>query len=141
MFLLVTFGVFLSIFVPKITCAGHFFKAMEEAVSYQCSCCSFRCFSWREFYRHQFLTHSNEFNFMMNCFVEGCSQTFRCNSTFVSHLFRKHRGVDLESEAKKSHGSCSRAARLEYQTIGLLEDSVIVDAQEETCNMGCKQCC
>ena len=108
---------------------------MEEAVSYQCSCCSFRCFSWREFYRHQFLTHLNEFNFMMTCFVEGCSQTFRCNSTFVSHLFRKHRGVDLESEAKKSHGSCSRAARLEYQTIGQLEDSVIVDAEEETCNM------
>ena len=63
---------------------------------------------------------------MMTCFVEGCSQTFRCYSTFNSHIFHNHRGVDLESEAKKSHTE-------EDQTHS---NSMIVDGGivEEACN-------
>ena len=110
---------------------------MEEAVSYRCSCCSFCCLSWREFYRHRFLTHSNEFNFMMRCFVEGCSQTFRCYSTFASHLFRKHCGADLESEAKKSAHSSYVRPEENFPQTSQSEYSLVVEdeLEEDICSM------
>ena len=76
-------------------------------LTYRCSFCSFRCLSWREYNRHSFETHSNDSNFVMKCVVAGCSQTFRCYSTFSSHLSRKHRGVDFESEGRISILSCN----------------------------------
>ena len=39
---------------------------------------------------------------MEKCAVLGCSQTFRRYSSFLSHLSRKHRGVDVESAARRS---------------------------------------
>ena len=66
---------------------------------------------------------------MMTCFVEGCSQTFHCYSTFNSHIFRNHRGVDLESEAKKSHGSYTEEDQTHLNS--MIVDGGIV---EEACN-------
>ena len=82
-----------------------------DQLVYRCSFCSFRCLSWREFNRHNFETHSNEPNFIMKCVVVGCSQTFRCYSTFASHLSRKHRGVDFESEARLTILLCNSCSR------------------------------
>ena len=76
---------------------------MEDNESlFSCSFCSYRCLIWRDLNRHYFVAHSNEPLFLQKCVVTGCSQTFRSYSSFNSHLNRKHRGVDLESEARKS---------------------------------------
>lgn len=69
---------------------------------FNCRQCSFRSLSWRELTRHRFETHSNEPNFFEKCAVIGCSQTFRRYSSFLSHLSRKHRGLDMESAARRS---------------------------------------
>ena len=69
---------------------------------FKCLFCSYRCLIWRDLNRHNFVTHLNEPLFLQRCIVTGCSLTFRSYSSFNSHLFRKHRGVDLENEAKKS---------------------------------------
>lgn len=90
--------------------------AMAGLGSYRCSRCSFCCLAWREFYRHNFETHSNELGFVMRCVVVGCSQSFRCYSSFSSHLSRKHRGVDFESEARVMALSHSFLAQQEEPT-------------------------
>ena len=69
---------------------------------FQCSYCSYRSSTWRELNRHYFVTHSNEPNFLRKCVVAGCAQTFRCYSSYNSHLSRKHKGKDFEDEARKS---------------------------------------
>ena len=73
-----------------------------DSRSFSCRQCSFRSLSWRELARHRFETHSNEPSFLEKCAVLGCSQTFRRYSSFLSHLSRKHRGVDVESAARSS---------------------------------------
>ena len=56
----------------------------------------------------------------MKCVVVGCSQTFRSHSAFSSHLSRKHRGVDFESEARITIlNFCSR----ESEEVDLLRSS------------------
>ena len=44
----------------------------------------------------------NEPNFLEKCKIDGCTHTFCCYPTFNSHKSRKHRGVDIESEARKA---------------------------------------
>ena len=76
---------------------------MEDDESrFSCSFCSYRCLIWRDLNRHYFVAHSSEPLFLQKCVVTSCSQTFRTYSSFNSHLNRKHRGVDVESEARKS---------------------------------------
>ena len=78
-------------------------KVMEDNEQlFWCSFCSYRCLIWRDLNRHYFVAHSNEPLFLQKCVVTGCSQTFRSYSSFNSHLNRKHRGIDVESEARKS---------------------------------------
>ena len=36
----------------------------------------------------------------MRCMVVRCSQSFCCYSSFLSHLSRKHRGIDFGHEAR-----------------------------------------
>ena len=44
----------------------------------------------------------NEPNFLEKCKIDGCTHTFCCYPTFNSHISRKHRGVGIESEARKA---------------------------------------
>ena len=86
---------------------------------FRCSFCSYSCLIWRDLNRHYFVTHSSEPFFLQKCVVVGCSQTFRTYSSFTSHLNRKHRGVDLENEAKKylSSGLFTLEERINRDTI------------------------
>lgn len=92
-------------------------------MSFICSHCSFRSSFWRELLKHSFECHSNEPNFLEKCKIDGCTQTFRCYSTFNSHISRKHRGMDIESEARKS-------ARTEEISSDLDEDALGGDDSE-----------
>lgn len=65
-------------------------------MAFVCQFCSFCSSTWRQFLRHTFEAHSREANFSFTCGVEGCSQTFTKYSAILSHLSRKHRGVDFE---------------------------------------------
>ena len=81
---------------------------------FRCSYCSYLSSTWRELNRHYFVTHSNEPNFLRKCVVVGCCQTFRCYSSYNSHLLRKHKGKDFEDEARKtllSSGFCTPEER------------------------------
>ena len=69
---------------------------------FHCSNCSYLTSTWRELNRHYFVSHSNEPNFLRKCIVVGCCQTFRCYSSYNSHLLRKHKGMDFEDEARKT---------------------------------------
>ena len=89
---------------------------------YRCLYCSFRCLSWREFNRHCFETHSNQPNFNIKCVVVGCPQTFRSYSAFSSHLSRKHRGVNFESEARITVLSCNVCSH-ESEEVNILPSS------------------
>lgn len=68
----------------------------EEEMPFVCQFCSFRSSTWRQYLRHTFEAHSRETNFCFTCGVEGCSQTFTKYSAILSHLSRKHRGVNFE---------------------------------------------
>ena len=47
--------------------------------------------------RHSFEAHSSSPNFIFTCGVNGCPQTFSKLSGMMSHLSRKHKGVDLDN--------------------------------------------
>ena len=47
--------------------------------------------------RHCFEAHSTSPNFFFTCGVHGCPQTFTKLSAMLSHLSRKHSGVDLDT--------------------------------------------
>ena len=46
---------------------------------------------------HSFEAHSISPNFIFTCGVHGCPQTFSNIFGMMSHLGRKHRGVDLDN--------------------------------------------
>ena len=69
---------------------------------FKCSYCSYGSLNWKDLNRHNFVSHSNEPLILQRCIVSGCMQTFCCYSSFNSHLSQKHRGVDLQSEVRKS---------------------------------------
>lgn len=46
--------------------------------------------------RHSFEAHSSSPNFIFTCGVNGCPQTFSKLSGMMSHLSRKHKGVELD---------------------------------------------
>lgn len=75
---------------------------MAHAIPFRCKSCSYSSSSWRGVVRHTFETHSNEPNFSVACVVDGCCQTFQRYSSLTSHLLRKHKGKDLEFEARNS---------------------------------------
>lgn len=52
--------------------------------------------------RHSFEAHSSLPNFSFTCGVHGCPQVFTSLSGMVSHICRKHRGVDMD-EAHSAH--------------------------------------
>lgn len=100
-----------------------------EPPSFNCGQCSFRSLTWRELTRHRFETHSNEPNFLEKCVVEGCSETFHRYSSFLSHLSRKHRGIDMESAARRS--ICPIALEAEEDRVADMESNNFSDSLSE----------
>ena len=82
-----------------------------DSCLFACSHCSYRSLNWRDLTKHSFESHSSEPNFVEKCRVSGCAQTFRCYVSFNSHLSRKHRGVDIEREARMAATSSVRGER------------------------------
>lgn len=56
--------------------------------------------------RHSFEAHSSSANFTFTCGVDGCPRSFATLSGMMSHLNRKHRGVDLD-QVQSLESSCT----------------------------------
>lgn len=63
--------------------------------------------------RHSFEAHSSSPNFSYTCGIDGCPQTFTSLSGMLSHLGRKHRGIDLEA----AHIASSEEEEREKDTV------------------------
>ena len=79
--------------------------------------------------RHSFEAHSSSPNFIFTCGVDGCPQTFTKLSGIMSHLSRKHKGVNLdnsqvESEISPTFGSeeCHEEMAVGVQDTAVPED-------------------
>lgn len=74
--------------------------------------------------RHSFEAHSSSPNFSFTCGIDGCSHSFTTFSAVMSHLNRKHKGVDLDSAAfVASSDDLQQSHSYESQSNQLMETS------------------
>ena len=80
--------------------------------------------------RHSFEAHSSSPNFIFTCRVNGCPQMFSKLSGMMSHLSRKHKGVDLKSSHVESQFSSTtrEEQRDERMDVGEAESAVLDDS-------------
>lgn len=100
-----------------------------QMMAFACKLCSFRAFTWKLWLRHTFEAHSAEPTFRLRC---GCCSTFKCYSSMLSHLSRKHSG---QCEISSSNPSC-----IEGVPQGI-EDEILSnssqDREDHTLNENC----
>lgn len=74
----------------------------SPAVFFPCPMCRFRTSTHSERVSHLRLVHSGDAEFDVTCTINGCKNRYQNCGTFVTHVYRRHRDVILQSKAKKT---------------------------------------
>lgn len=67
-----------------------------------CSMCHFRISTIPEWISHLRLVHSNDSGFNVTCGINECRNNYRKCASFITHVYRCHRDVIIQSKRKKS---------------------------------------